>query len=191
MPKSDWCKCAYCFPNNKDKCDFRRLELLIWEVFFQPACSNCCSVIIYVGNGSQINFHPRNVKGYSRLAFQSIKVRDCPRPESGVSLMSSLYTKCCQNLYLVSEPVCSGILNNSSYVLQSPMSPVFLIPKQDQRQLGQNENKMWDCMAGVSAWICSVAANKKMQTQVGKCCKIGVKGLGQSYNRALDTNKLC
>lgn len=51
--------------------------------------------------------------------------------------MSSLYTKCCQNLYLVSEPVCSVILNNSSYVLQSPMSLVFLIPKQDQRKLGK------------------------------------------------------
>lgn len=56
--------------------------------------------------------------------------------------MSSLYKKCCQNLHLVSEPVCSDILNNSSYALQSPMSPVFLSPKQDQRQLGQNENKM-------------------------------------------------
>lgn len=51
--------------------------------------------------------------------------------------MSSLYMKCCQNLYLVSEPVSCGILNTSSYVLQSPLSPVFLIPKQDQRQLGK------------------------------------------------------
>lgn len=73
------------------------------------------------------------------LHFKASGCRDCPTPESGESLMSSLYTKCCQNLYLVSEPVCSDILNNSRYVLQSPMSPVFLILKQDQRQLGQND----------------------------------------------------
>lgn len=82
--------------------------------------------------------------------------RDCPRPESGVSLMSSLYMKCCQNIYLVSEPVSCGILNTSSYVLQSPLSPVFLIPKQDQRQLGKMTTRceiVWqECQHGFFQW---------------------------------------
>lgn len=76
------------------------------------------------------------------LHFKASRYGDCPRPGSVTDVQFILDTKCCQNLYLVSEPVCSGILNNSSYALQSPASPVFLIPKQDQRQLEQNENKM-------------------------------------------------
>lgn len=83
--------------------------------------------------------------------------------------MSSLYTQSSQHLYLVSEPVCSGVLTAVMF-----LSPVFLTPKQHQRQLGQNENKVQDCMAGVSAWIYSVAASRRMQTQVRKCCKTQV-----------------
>lgn len=36
----------------------------------------------------------------------------------------------------------------------------------------------------------TVAAGKRMWTQVGKCCKIRVKRLRQNYNRALGTGKL-
>lgn len=54
------------------------------------------------------------------LHFKASRYGDCPRPGSVTDVQSILDTKCCQNLYLVSEPVGSGILNNSSYALQSP-----------------------------------------------------------------------
>lgn len=90
----------------------------------------------------------------------------------------------------MSEPICSFILNNSSYALQPPMSPVFLISKKDQRQPVRNENKMRGVWQESQHGFYTVAAGKRMRTQVGKCCKIRVKGLGQNYNRALDTGKL-
>lgn len=56
----------------------------------------------------------------------------------------------------MSEPVSCGILNTSSYVLQSPLSPVFLIPKQDQRQLGKMTTRCeiaWQqCQHGFIQW---------------------------------------